>query len=162
MQVLAALLRAVRSHACPEACRHALKVVLDVDLIGLLINSMLASADADPRCRVTAAAAAAEVTGLAAASVRGDGCVSAAPSSDSARACLPDGLEPALKTLLQCLVRNVGMPQQRELYLCRHRHLLRLSMTMLLDITRALPCEAWAGCDLCSTQILTMHMIKVR
>jgi hypothetical protein len=39
----------------------------------------------------------------------------------------------------------VGMPHQQQVYLCRYRNVLSVSVQMLLDITQALPCALWAG-----------------
>jgi hypothetical protein len=51
----------------------------------------------------------------------------------------------AVSALLQAIVRNIGMPQQSSVEgMLQGQHIVRLSVTMLRAICRAVPCAVWA------------------
>jgi hypothetical protein len=152
---------------------RAVDVIADVDAIGLLLNNVLANADADPATQTAAASALLQVVELCAALQQAvsDDHVPEAPKGKARAAeqsldlnrgqpstiCTSNvGLsEPlgapqrktyaAMSALLQAIVRNVGMPPQSAGEgLLRGGHIVRLSVTTLRAICRAVPCAVWA------------------
>jgi hypothetical protein len=152
---------------------RAVDVIADVDAIGLLLNNVLANAGADPSMRTAAASALLQVVDLCAAlrQAVSEDRVPATPKGKARAAEQPLDLncaEPgaiwapnvglseslgtplrktyaAMAALLQAIVRNVGMSQQSAGEgLLRGGHIVRLSVTTLRAICRAVPCAVWA------------------
>lgn len=138
------------------------RVLVGVDLVGLLLNSIVANSHARQECRYSAAACLREISllcallrsALPAFQSQPPGNASSTEEQDC-RSVLQD-LTPSLCLLLQHLVRQVGMPAQKT-----HdttvvgRNMLRLSLSILRAICQAVPCEQWALCVpvICATAI---------
>ena len=148
-----------------------MELLASVDFIQLLLNNVFANSASAAQTRIAAAEALAEAVELCGALRRSAGDEAAAAATvhtaqaqveANALADLPSNVRAehasaagealesmygSLTTLLQSLVRNVGMPQQRvDIATSSGRHVLRVTLRTLRGICCAVPCEIWAPC----------------
>jgi hypothetical protein len=163
LTTFAALLRVTRTRCPFHLLTHAIGLLSGVDMTGLLLNNVFCNSAAHPSSRTAATAALTEIAELCAALRR----VDVGEVSREARLCRVDAsshglqgvsaaanalesMHGSLSTLLQAVVRTVGMPQRSADAPClQGRHILRLSMAVLCAVCRALPCRVWTRCDHC-------------
>jgi hypothetical protein len=153
LQLVAALLQNGRVKCSMSMRARIVKAATAVDLFGLLLNSVLANCSMMAASRNAAAACLCEVLGICEALVAFTHCIPSDEHDQELQDTLQSSLsalELPLCTLLQYIVRQVGMPtQQTEQNSCPNRHLLRIGMSMLMSICRILPGAAWSRCGPC-------------
>eukprot|EP00892_Ulva_mutabilis_P007023 jgi/Ulvmu1/4693/UM002_0424.1 len=153
LDVVAAALQQARLRCSMQERIACAQLLAGVDFVGLLLNSILANSHARRECRYAAAACLHEVVSLCALLRSSMQLLDTAPGTDaqdtvSSDACLTvlEDLASPLCSLLQHIVRQIGMPAQNtHSATFVNRHMLRFGMSMLKAICQSLPSDRWAS-----------------
>lgn len=148
LELVATLLQQSRVKCSVPMRVRVLQLAAAVDFFGLLLNSVLANCNMLAASRYAAAACMCEVLSTCEVLAAYTACVSASEQGselqEGLRASL-QALDQPLCTLLQHVVRQVGMPAQHTEANCwAGRHMLRMGLSMLKSICRILPGDRWS------------------